>query len=64
MKKSKLQKFIDVLALLSNRDIEILNLRYNKLKSLDSIGKMFNITKERARQILRRVEKTIKRELE
>lgn len=64
MKQTKLQKFINILALLSSRDIEIINLRYNKKKSLGKIGEMFNITKERARQILRRVEKTIKRELE
>ena len=63
MKVTKFQRFINILIRLTNRELEIVELRFIKRRQLEEIAELFNITLERVRQIISKVEEIINEEL-
>ncbi|MEM4648173.1 MAG: sigma factor-like helix-turn-helix DNA-binding protein [Candidatus Pacearchaeota archaeon] len=68
LKYKKIDEILEkTFSILNNRQIKIINYRYGfqdgKEKTLQEIGDKFNITRERVRQILKRVNEKIKKDL-
>lgn len=59
----KFDKFVNVLALLTEREIEIIEYRFIRRRTLEEIAERFSLTIERIRQLIAKVEKLINEEL-
>lgn len=59
----KFNKFLNVLALLTARDLEMIEYRYIRRRTLEEVAERFDLTIERIRQLMQRVEKLVNEEL-